>query len=175
VWVLRHAKAVADPPAGGSDHDRSLAPRGRRDAEALGRRLGQGDRFGLGPDELPATVVSSSAQRTLQTAELVLDAWGSDVALEVSDGLYRASTRDVVEELASVDGARHSVMVVGHNPTAHALCFELLSSSDSDGFAVLEETGFPTCALAVFAVPWRRWAEAEEGTGTLLGLFTPPY
>ena len=30
LWLLRHAKAVTDPPPGGSDFDRVLAPRGRR-------------------------------------------------------------------------------------------------------------------------------------------------
>ena len=27
LWLLRHAKTVADPPPGGSDYDRVLAPR----------------------------------------------------------------------------------------------------------------------------------------------------
>ena len=48
LWLLRHAKAVTDPPPGGSDFDRVLAPRGRRDATALGR-LFAGPGEGLGP------------------------------------------------------------------------------------------------------------------------------
>ena len=47
LWLLRHAKAVTDPPPGGSDFDRVLAPRGRRDATALGR-LFAGPGVGLG-------------------------------------------------------------------------------------------------------------------------------
>ena len=48
LWLLRHAKTVTDPPPGGTDFDRVLAPRGRRDATALGRLFaGSGD--GLGP------------------------------------------------------------------------------------------------------------------------------
>jgi phosphohistidine phosphatase len=39
LWILRHAKAASDAPWGGSDKDRPLAARGRRDASALGRRL----------------------------------------------------------------------------------------------------------------------------------------
>ena len=43
-WLLRHAKTLADPPKGGGDHERKLAPRGRKDADALrgpaGRRGG---------------------------------------------------------------------------------------------------------------------------------------
>ena len=41
LWLLRHAKAVADPPSGGEDFDRVLAPRGRRDGAALGNLIGQ--------------------------------------------------------------------------------------------------------------------------------------
>ncbi len=48
LWLLRHAKTVTDPPPDGTDFDRVLAPRGRRDATALGRLFaGQGE--GLGP------------------------------------------------------------------------------------------------------------------------------
>ena len=43
LWLLRHAKTVADPPAGGADIDRVLAPRGRRDATALGHLIGTDD------------------------------------------------------------------------------------------------------------------------------------
>ena len=48
LWLLRHAKTVTDPPPGGDDFDRVLAPRGRRDAKALGR-LFAGAGEGLGP------------------------------------------------------------------------------------------------------------------------------
>ena len=75
LWLLRHAKAVTDPPPGGSDHDRVLAPRGRRDASALGR-LFAGHGEGLGPDlkgvPPPAVALVSPAARTAQTADLVL-------------------------------------------------------------------------------------------------------
>ena len=42
MWILRHAKAAAEPPAGGRDRDRPLTARGRRDAAALGARLAAG-------------------------------------------------------------------------------------------------------------------------------------
>src|SRR6202046_4428595 len=75
LWLLRHAKTVSDPPAGGTDFDRVLAPRGRRDATALGRLFaGKGER--LGPALLgvprPQVALVSPAARTAATAELVL-------------------------------------------------------------------------------------------------------
>ena len=67
LWLLRHAKTVTDPPPGGSDFDRVLAPRGRRDATALGRLFaGRGE--GLGPAlegvPLPTVALVSPAART---------------------------------------------------------------------------------------------------------------
>ena len=47
LWLLRHAKTATDPPPGGADFDRVLAPRGRRDGAALGRLFaGQGEGLG---------------------------------------------------------------------------------------------------------------------------------
>ena len=71
LWLLRHAKTVPDPPAGKTDHERPLAPRGRRDADALARRL-EADRLGFKAADLPGLVLCSTAVRTVQTAERVL-------------------------------------------------------------------------------------------------------
>ncbi len=77
LWLLRHAKTVTDPPPGGADFDRVLAPRGRRDATALGR-LFAGSGEGLGPAlkraPRPQVALVSPAARTAATAELVLAA-----------------------------------------------------------------------------------------------------
>ena len=63
LWLVRHAKALADPPFGGTDHERPLSSRGRRDAAALGRRLGPaGDHLGLAADP-PTAALSSTASR----------------------------------------------------------------------------------------------------------------
>ena len=69
LWLLRHAKTVADPPPGGADFDRVLAPRGRRDAAALGR-LFAGAGEGLGPGlqgvPRPQLALVSPAARTVR-------------------------------------------------------------------------------------------------------------
>jgi len=61
LWLLRHAKAVTDPSPGAADYDRPLAPRGRRDAAALGRRISAGDlAIHVGPTLEPGAVVGST-------------------------------------------------------------------------------------------------------------------
>jgi len=175
VWLLRHAKTLADPPKGGGDHERKLAPRGRRDADALGRRLGAGDRLGFKASELPTLVLCSTATRTTQTTERALGAMARPPDVEYRRTLYTASPDQVVDELRTVDDGVTSVMVVGHNPTAHALAESMVAADDKAGRQKVARHGFPTCALAVYAVPVARWADLALGSGTVLGLFVPPY
>ena len=164
VWILRHAKAVPDPPSGKSDHERTLAPRGRRDADALGKRLAEP---GFVPVGLPELVLCSTATRTVKTAERALASLEHPPPVDYRRSLYGASTDDVLDELRGVGSDISSVMVVGHNPTAHDLVVSLDRASGPKSF--------PTCALAVFRLPAERWSNLDRGTGKLLGLYTPPY
>ena len=173
LWLLRHAKAVADPPPGGEDFDRVLAPRGRRDAEALGRLIGpSGKGLGLGKVQLPQVVLVSPAARTAATAELVLGGTGATAVRECPDDLYGAGPDDVLAHVRAVGDDVPSVMVVGHNPTMHELALGLLDGEDTEGKARLEG-GFPTAALAVTAVPAGSWPAVSLGSATLLALRTP--
>lgn len=165
LWILRHAKTVPDPPAGRTDHERPLAPRGRRDADALGLRLADP---GFGPGHRPTLVLCSTATRTVQTAERVLAALHHPPEVEYRRALYGASPEEVLDELRGVDDEVRSVMVVGHNPTARDLVVAMDGEQPPAGT-------FPTCALAVFELPVAAWSEAALGTATLLGLYRPPY
>jgi phosphohistidine phosphatase len=116
-------------------------------------------------------VLSSSARRAVQTAELVMAQLASPVELVVERRLYSADADDVVEVIRELGGDASSVLVVGHNPTLHELALLLLEPGDA-GRAPLE-TRFPTAALAGVAVPTPSWARLSLGTGTLLELRTP--
>ena len=178
LWVLRHAKAVADPPPGGTDHDRPLAPRGRRDAEALGRRLAAAaDRLGFEPADLPRVVLCSTARRAAETAERVLAAGlgAAGATPDLRHRLYQASPEEVLEEVRTVDDAVPSVMVVGHNPTLGRLVVAMIADDDEPGRRSLGEGAFPTCGLAVYRLPAGRWQDVAAGTGAMAGWWSPPY
>ncbi len=146
LWLVRHAKALADPPFGGTDHERPLSPRGRRDAAALGRRLGpDGDHFGLAADA-PTAALSSTASRAAQTAEGVVLKGGRSVAVAPSRSLYGAEPSEILTELHTVDDADRAVLVVGHNPGVHELAVALADSGPSAALRRLASDGFPTCA-----------------------------
>ena len=174
VWLLRHAKAAPDAPVGGSDHDRPLAPRGRRDAAALGLRLRSGD-LGFGAGATPDLVLASTAARTSATAQAVASALGLPV--ERRQRLYYGSPTDMLDELRALDSALedgpHAVMVVGHNPATHTLALELLADDDEAGRAALD--AFPTCAVALLHAGVARWRDLAYGTAALVGFSRPPY
>jgi phosphohistidine phosphatase len=176
LWLLRHAKTVADPPPGGTDFDRPLAPRGRRDATALGHLLSP-DAAGLGLKKvrLPQVALVSPAARTAATAELVLADLTEPPRSELVAGLYEADPNDVLDQLRGLDDDVTSAMVVGHNPTAHALAQGLLSDADKHGRHLVQRRGFPTCALGIYSFHLDHWTDVDGRQGHLEGLFIPPF
>jgi len=176
LWLLRHAKTVTDPPKGGSDFDRVLAPRGRRDATALGHLLsGQGKGLDVGDCPLPQVALVSPAARTAATAELVLGGLHAAPARYLVPALYNAEPEEALDQLRALPATVMSAMVVGHNPTAHALAQGLISDEDTDGREQVVQRGFPTCALGVYRFEVGSWADVGARTATLVALCTPPY
>jgi phosphohistidine phosphatase len=164
--VLRHAKAASHE---GDDHSRPLTARGRRQAAEVGAQIASTP---VAAARRPELVVSSSARRARQTAELVVAELEPGVELMVERALYGAAPDDVVEIIRELGAETSSVMVVGHNPTVHELALGLLVTGDRAGRARLEQ-GFPTAALAAVAVPVEAWTALSMGSATLLELRTP--
>ena len=71
LLLLRHAKSDWDTDAG-SDIERPLAKRGRRDAPRIGEWLRER------PELHPERVIASPAERARETAVLVLETIGED-------------------------------------------------------------------------------------------------
>jgi phosphohistidine phosphatase len=175
LWLLRHAKAVADPPDGGDDFDRVLAPRGRRDAEALGRLFAQhGTGFSLGGEPLPQVAFVSPAARTMATADLVLDGVAPPPRRTSPADLYGGDPEAVLNHLRRLDDGVTSAMVVGHNPVAQWLALELLHIDD-EGRDEIVRRGFPTCALGIYRLEVARWADVKGQCAVLFDLLTPPF
>ncbi|HVB92140.1 MAG TPA: histidine phosphatase family protein [Acidimicrobiales bacterium] len=176
LWLLRHAKTVADPPKGGADFDRVLAPRGRRDATALGALMGRdGTRLGLVDIPLPQVVLVSPAARAVATADLALAELAAPPDRHLVPDLYGAEPEEVLEHLRTLPDELRSVMVVGHNPTAQALSLGLIGRFDKKGHDLAVRRGFPTCALGVYTFKIDSWSAVASGTARLAGLFIPPF
>jgi phosphohistidine phosphatase len=166
VWVLRHAKAG---PHGPDDHERPLTGKGRRQAAEVERFLADPPPSAAPRPEL---VLSSSATRAVETAQLVLPALGEQARFVVDRRLYGADPDDVVAILRELPDDVRSVMVVGHNPTLEEVALELVDPDDATGRERLER-GLPTGALAMVRMPAPSWSVVSPGTGSLVELIIP--
>lgn len=108
LWLLRHAAAQATAPSG-RDEDRRLTPAGRsvcHDLHAWIRNY-RGAR--------PRTVLVSPAQRTTETARLVLDRLEMPQP-EPASRLWLASAGDLVELITRSGPRPDPLLLIGHNP-----------------------------------------------------------
>jgi phosphohistidine phosphatase len=177
LWLLRHAKTETDPPPGGRDFDRVLAPRGRRDATALGRLFAAG-RKELGVPQrvpLPSVALVSPAARTAATADLVLADLPRRPEIRLEKVLYGAEPEEVLDLVRSLEDEAPSAMVVGHNPTAFDLSQGLIEPGDKKGLALATRRGFPTCALSLYRFPVEQWSDVAMQGAKLVALLVPPY
>jgi phosphohistidine phosphatase len=157
LFVLRHAKSSWDDP-GLDDHDRPLAPRGRRAAALLaGHVRAAGIR--------PALVLCSSARRTRETLESV-DPGGRP---EIEPELYGASVSELCDRLRRVSPTIRSVMLVGHNPSLQMLVLRLAGSGDGLDSV---RAKFPTGALATLTFDGP-WSELGPGAAELAAYVRP--
>jgi phosphohistidine phosphatase len=139
LFLLRHAKSSWSDP-GLADHDRPLAPRGRRAAALIGEHL-------RAAQSAPELVLCSSARRARETLEHLRIAG----ELEVGSELYAASPDELLDRLRRLPEDLGAVMLIGHNPSIH----ELAAGLAQPGSGLLEHK-YPTGALAVLAFtgPW---------------------
>jgi phosphohistidine phosphatase len=146
LLLMRHAKSDW-PEAIASDFERPLNARGRRTAPQMG---GWMEREGL----LPEVILGSSALRAQQTVAGLQAGWSAEPTLLPSRSLYLATPETIREVVCSDALEAETVLVVGHNPGMEQLVEQLGGQAN----------GFPTAALAVFALPLMQWADWLPGT-----------
>ncbi|MEP6559686.1 MAG: histidine phosphatase family protein [Nakamurella sp.] len=154
--LLRHGKSAYPP--GVSDHDRPLAPRGRRGAALAGAWI---------TDHLPVIdhVLCSTAERARQT----LAASGlqqPSVLVDYTDEIYDADPEELLALVTAASRAERTLLMVGHAPGIPALAKQLAGpDSDQDAAAQLGMK-FPTAAIAVLRLGGD-WADATTGSAAL--------
>ena len=146
--LVRHAEA-ASTAAGSLDRHRVLTEAGRADAAALGRFLAD-------EGQVPDQVLCSDAVRTVDTANILLDAAGEARPVVVLDDLYNADPGDVLMLIRENGAAetRH-LMVIAHNPAIGALSAMLADRGGQAGAGGVHQFAPGTCAqFAVQALDW---------------------
>ena len=161
LFVLRHAKSSWDDP-GLEDHNRPLAPRGRRAVAALAEHI-------RATGIAPALVLCSSARRTRET----LDGLGLSAEVLIEPALYSATPAQLLERLHELPSELESVMVIGHNPTMQVLVLRLAAASGLDDSALADvRRKFPTGALATLELDCD-WSELGSGDARLDAFVRP--
>ena len=156
LLVLRHAKS-SWKERGLSDHARPLNKRGKKAAPRMGQLLYE-------EDLVPDIILSSTAVRARDTADLVAEACGFEGEIAYLEDFYHAWPSDYLDGLRSLADDIQSAMVVGHNPGMELLLDALTGESER----------FPTAALALIQLPVDYWSQlSDETEGELHNLWLP--
>ncbi len=154
LLLMRHAKSDWEAEYG-SDHDRPLNERGTKSARLMGRVLAD---LGLIPD----LVISSTARRARNTAELAIESGRWDTELVLDRALYDEGPRGVLEAGASAPDVPR-LMLVGHQPTWSLLVAALTG----------ERTDMKTATVAIVDLDIPAWAELPGASGAMSRLLQP--
>ena len=156
LLLLRHAKSSWDDPDL-PDHERPLAPRGRRAAAALGARLAK-----RGPEI--GRVLCSPSARTRETLSL-LDL-SERIPVRFEQKLYLGSAETLLSCIRRLPSGVRSALVIAHDPGLEHLARMLAPDGRPKALRRLAE-GFTTGALAELRVPAEGWRALAPGAAFL--------
>lgn len=147
--IIRHAQA--NHFSKGGDFERELTEHGQKCAVKAGKFLGKQD-FKL------QEIVSSSAARARQTAEIIAEKLDNAPKVSLTDELYNANTDTFRAFIGQLKDSTDSVAFVGHNP----VLFELLNAISDTPVDKLR-----TCEIVVLDFEPDSWADCAWSVGRL--------
>ncbi|MBX3629946.1 MAG: histidine phosphatase family protein [Nitrosomonas sp.] len=161
LYLLRHAKSDWKQEAV-TDFERPLSERGQTDAPKMATWL-------AGQIDKPATMISSPALRTYQTAMIFAHALDIDVRnIQFDNRIYEASPDTLLEVVSALPEQVQSVLLVGHNPGLDYL-LQMLCREAKPG---IDGKLMTTCAVAKIAVDGR-WQDIADQRCSLHNLSRP--
>lgn len=161
--LLRHA--MSSYPHGVPDHDRPLAGKGRRNAQAAGEWLrAEGPR--------PDLVLCSDAVRARQTWEIVAGALDPAPVMTLEPRLYLPEPEEVIRLARSCDAAVRTLVLVGHEPSLSSTTLMLAGAGSDAGAMAAVTRKFPTNGVAVLRLTGA-WSDLAVGRA-VLETFTVP-
>ncbi len=156
LLVLRHAKSSWKHPEL-ADHDRPLNKRGQRDAPRMGELLRE-------QNLIPDLIISSTAKRARQTAEIVADTSGYQADIQFERAYYASEPEAIIDILQRVADDINCAMIIGHNPDLEELV-EILTG---------DWERMPTAALALIELPIDKWdGLSTDLSGKLVDIWRP--
>jgi len=157
LYIMRHAKSSWAIP-GARDFDRELNDRGQQDLAKLSKIMKRENVF-------PDKILCSSATRTRQTLDAVMDAFENEPEIVFTERLYSSGLDEYIEIINSNSDIK-SIMIIGHNPMCGSLATSLPGSGE---LSELEKIAYkyPTAALSIIDFETNNWSEIAKGKGIL--------
>ena len=156
LLLMRHGKSSWKNDSL-ADHERPLKKRGRKDSKRIAKVINKNK---LVPD----LILTSSAKRAKETAEVVIETLSYDKQVVYSDELYMGEPQDFISLLSDLDNELNTVMIVAHNPGLEAY-LQII-----DG----EIEALPTAGLGHLVLAIDQWRDISFDTmGDLIGFWTP--
>ncbi len=157
LYIVRHAIAVPRGTLGIRDDERVLTEKGRAKMRqnAIGLRT---------LNYLPELILSSPLPRAHQTADILLEVFGEEIELKITEALAPAGERgELYREIRRYEKKLKSMMIVGHQPSLGEIAGEIAFGSP-ECYVNFKKGG--ACAI--------EW-ESVRGTpsGIMLSLLTP--
>jgi len=150
ILLMRHAKS-SWKDSDLTDHERPLKKRGKKDAEKMGKLLKK-------KKLIPELILSSTAKRAKQTAEIIVDSCKCKAEIVLLDSLYLAEPSLILETIEDVKDKHKTIMVVGHNPGIEAFLQILDGKVES----------LPTGSVAYLSAKVKNWKDLAEDDGVKL-------
>jgi len=142
LFIIRHGKSSWEHE-GLEDIDRPLAPRGLRNAGEMAERL-------LKKKLVPQLVLSSPANRALNTARIMSERWGvGQENFQIHDTLYMAFLSEIEQVVASASADIRNLAIFGHNPSFTAY---------ANSFLELPLDNLPTAGVVIVTLDSDSWS-----------------
>ena len=150
LMLLRHAKA--EQGQGKLDHARELAPRGRRDARAVGLWLADPSQ-GMVLD----LVLCSTSERTRQTLDGLRAGGASVTETLFDDRIYNGGASSLLDVLREVSPSFNALLIWGGAPKSQ--CWQRRSRRRVSG----RPKAWGVCRAAFQPPAWRSWRSRVAG------------
>ena len=124
LYLVRHAEAVGRKK-GLPDFERSLVRKGAKEAKRMARRLVKAGRS-------PELLVSSPANRAIETAHIFADTMGYDVEkVLLKQEIYDSEdSAGLMQSVTSMQDDCNAIALFGHDPSLSQLASRILSGFD---------------------------------------------
>ena len=111
-------------------------------------------------------IVSSDAERALETAQIVASGAGYGGNIGVEHDIYATDVGTMLGVVRGLPDEYNCVLLVGHHPSLEYLAADL-AEEDTPAQSL------PTCGLLHITLDATRWRDIRPGTGRLSGVYEP--